>query len=161
MTLPRWDDDERGHGVADASRVVPGADELLGALREPHWVSEDADDHLLPHLRRACERGAVPLRLEGAATEPDGAFVIDLTWLGRHEDVRAVRAAIYALIGEVAESATYIRQRRDAPVGDVDQPIGGDSLFYEVATGMLASDTRFAPHGHVLVLRVNGAFGGA
>jgi hypothetical protein len=26
---------------------------------------------------------------------------------------------------------------------------------------MLASDTRYASHGHVLVLRVNGAFGGA
>jgi hypothetical protein len=74
--------------------------------------------------------------------------------------VRAVRAAIYALIGEVAESATYIRQRRDEPVGDVDQPVGGDSLFYEVATGMLGPDTRYVPHGHVLVLRVNGAFGG-
>ena len=48
----------------------------------------------------------------------------------------------------------------DEPVGDVDQPVGGDSLFYEVATGMLGPDTRYVPHGHVLVLRVNGAFGG-
>jgi hypothetical protein len=40
------------------------------------------------------------------------------------------------------------------------ETIGGDSLFYEVATGMLAPDTHFKPHGHVLVLRVNGAFGG-
>lgn len=58
----------------------------------------------------------------------------------------------------MAESATYIRQRRDEPVGDVDQ-LGGEGLFYEVATGMLGPDTRFAPHGHVLVLRVSGAFG--
>jgi hypothetical protein len=42
----------------------------------------------------------------------------------------------------------------------VDEPVGGDSLFYEVATGMLSPDTRYAPHGHLLVLRVNGAFGG-
>jgi hypothetical protein len=156
----RWDDDARGHGVADGRRVEPGAGELLEALREPDWVAEDSEDHLLPHLRRACERGAVPLRLEGAATESDGAFVVKLGWLGRPEDVRAVRAAVYALIGEVAEGATYIRQRRDQPVGDVDQPAGGTSLFYEVATGMLSPDTRYAPHGHVLVLRVNGAFGG-
>lgn len=160
MNTLRWDDDERGHGVADGRRVEPGAGELLEALREPDWVAEGGEDHLLPHLRRACERGAVPLRLDGSYTDPDGAFVVELGWLGRHEDVRAVRAAVYALIGEVAESATYIRQRRDEPVGDVDQPIGGDSLFYEVATGMLAPDTRFTPHGHVLVLRVNGAFGG-
>jgi hypothetical protein len=86
--------------------------------------------------------------------------VVELAWLGRPEDLRAVRAAVYALVGEVAESATYIRQRRDEPVGDVDQPVGGDTLFYEVATGMLGPDTRLAPHGHVLVLRVNGAFGG-
>jgi hypothetical protein len=112
VTPRRWDDDERGRGVADGRRLEPGAEELLDALREPDWVSEDADDHLLPHLRRACERGAVPLRLEGATTEPDGAFVVQLAWLGRPEDLRAVRAAIYALIGEVAESATYIRQRR-------------------------------------------------
>ena len=156
----RWDDDEQGIGVADGRRVEAGASELLAALREPGWVAEHGDDHLLPHLRRACERGAVPLRLEGSSTDSDGAFVVELRWLGRPEDVRAVRSAVYSLIGEVAESATYIRQRRDQPVGDVDQPIGGDSLFYEVATGMLRPDTRFAPHGHVLVLRVNGAFGG-
>ena len=161
MSTRRWDGDERGRGVADASRVQPGAGELLEALGEPDWVAEDGHDHLLPHLTRACERGAVPFRLEGASTEPDGAFAVDVIWLGRPEDVRAVRSAVYALVGEVAESATYIRQRRDEPVGDVDQPIGGDTLFYEVATGMLDSDTRYAPHGHVLVLRVNGAFGGA
>jgi hypothetical protein len=159
-TSRRWDDDQRGRGFADGRRLEPGAEELLEALREPDWVSEDADGHLLPHLRRASERGAVPLRLEGATTEPDGTFLVELAWLGRPEDVRAVRAAIYALIGEIAESATYIRQRRDEPVGDVDQPVGGDSLFYEVATGMLGPDTRYAPHGHVLVLRVSGAFGG-
>jgi hypothetical protein len=156
----RWDDDVRGRGVADGGRVEAGAGELLQALREPDWVAEAGQDHLLPHLRRACERGAVPLTLEGSYTDPDGAFVVELRWLGRPEDVRAVRAAIYSLVGEVAESATYIRQRRDQPVGDVDQPIGGESIFYEVATGMLGPDTTYTPHGHVLVLRVNGAFGG-
>lgn len=160
MKSMRWDDDERGRGVADGRRIEPGAGELLEALREPDWVAEGGDDHLLPHLRRACERGAVPLRLDGSSTDSDGAFVVDLTWLGRPADVRAVRSAVYSLVGEVAESATYIRQRRDEPVGDVDEPIGGDSLLYEVATGMLTPDTRFTPHGHVLVLRVNGAFGG-
>ena len=91
MSARRWDDDERGHGVADGRRVEAGAGELLEALREHDWVAEDGDDHLLPHLRRACERGAVALRLEGASTEADGAFAVELTWLGRPEDVRAVR----------------------------------------------------------------------
>jgi hypothetical protein len=68
-----------------------------------------------------------------------------------------VRAAAFALIGAVAESATYVRQRRMAADGssppDVDLPGGGEVLF-EVATGMLEPDTSFAAHGHVLLLRV-------
>ena len=58
----------------------------------------------------------------------------------------SLRTAAFTLVGEVAESATYVRQRRD-----------GDEIVYEVGTGMLAADTEFAPHGHVLVLRVRGA----
>jgi hypothetical protein len=158
---PRWDNDARGHGWADGRRLEPGASELVEALRRPDWVAEDADAHLLPHLHRACEQGAVPFRFEGASTDLDGAYAVELAWLGRPEDVRAVRAAAYALIGEVAESASYIRQRRDDAAADVDEPSGDGALVFEVATGMLAPDTHFAPHGHVLVLRVTGAFGAA
>jgi hypothetical protein len=139
----RWDNDERGRGVGDGRRLEPGAVELADALREPDWVAEQPEAHLLPHLRRACERGAVGLRLDGTRTEPDGAFVVELHWPGPRGDVRSLQAAAYALIGEVAESATYIRQRREA-----------EATVYEVGTGMLAPDTTFAPHGHVLVLRV-------
>ena len=139
----RWDTDERGHGVADGRRLEPGAAELTAALREPDWVAEEPEAHLLPNLRRACERGTVGLRLDGTRTEPDGTFVVELHWPGPQGDVRALQGAVYALIGEVAESATYVRQRRDP-----------DATVYEVGTGMLAPDTSFAPHGHVLVLRV-------
>jgi hypothetical protein len=138
----RWDVDERGHGVADGRRLEPGAAELTAALREPDWVAEEPEAHLLPHLRQACEAG-VGLRLDSTRTEPDGAFVVELHWPGPRGDIRALQAAAYALIGAVAESATYIRQRQEA-----------GATVYEVGTGMLAPDTSFAPHGHVLVLRV-------
>jgi hypothetical protein len=49
----------------------------------------------------------------------------------------------------VGESAGYIRQRRESQ--------DGESLTFEVATGLLERDTRFASHGHVLVLHVEAA----
>jgi hypothetical protein len=137
----RWDTDERGRGVGDGRRLEPGAAELLGALREPDWVAEQPEAHLLPHLRRACQNSALGLRLDGTRVDPDGAFVVDLHWAGG--DRRTLTAAAYALIGAVAESATYVREHHER-----------DTTVYEVGTGMLGPDTTFAPHGHVLVLRV-------
>jgi hypothetical protein len=58
-------------------------------------------------------------------------------------ELRAVRAAVFALVGHVAETATYVRQRRSE-----------DGLSFEVVTGMLSTDGSFAPHGHSLVLKV-------
>ncbi len=140
----RWDDDERGHGIADARRLVPGAEELTEAMSRENWVAEQPEAHLLPHLRAFCERDG-RFRLEDARGDDDGAFVIDLAWAGAAGQVGAARAAAFALIGSVAESATYIRQRRETP-----------ALVFEVATGMLAPDAEFAPHGHVLIVRVAG-----
>jgi hypothetical protein len=60
----RWDIDERGRGVADASQFAQGAGELVDAMREPNWVAEEPEAHLLPHLRRACEAADAPLVLE-------------------------------------------------------------------------------------------------
>ncbi|HET7051805.1 MAG TPA: hypothetical protein VFI54_26275 [Solirubrobacteraceae bacterium] len=39
----RWDDDERGHGVADARQLVAGARELVAAFGERDWVAEDPE----------------------------------------------------------------------------------------------------------------------
>jgi hypothetical protein len=120
-------------------------------------VAEDPDDHLLPHLRRACDDEALPLELLGAEVENDAAYSIRLRWQGDARDVRGVRAAAFALIGAVAESATYVRQRSTAADGSVPPDVyrlrDGEVVF-EVATGMLESDTGFATHGHVLLLRV-------
>jgi hypothetical protein len=58
---PRWDSDERGDGVADATALVPGAEELLDAMRRPRWVAEEPEAHLLPHLVQACARAKAVL----------------------------------------------------------------------------------------------------
>jgi hypothetical protein len=61
-------------------------------------------------------------------------------------------AAVFSLIGSFAESATYVRQRRVA--SDCDRlPM---KLQFEVGRGELASDTRFDPHGHAVVINVAG-----
>ena len=49
-----------------------------------------------------------------------------------------IRRSIYALVGSVAESASYVRQRRGA----------GGKLTFEFVTGELGG--RFAPHGHTV-----------
>jgi hypothetical protein len=141
----RWDDDERGHGVGDATRLKPGADELLAAMTLPDWVAEQPDLHLSPHLRAWLEHNDL-FELEDARIEPSGEYVVELSWQGRLGDQAGVRAAAFALLGQVAETATYVRQRRD-----------GDRFRFEVATGLVGGDTHFATHGHVIVLDVRGA----
>lgn len=156
MAEPRWDIDERGAGIGDASALAPGARELLDALTETGWVAEDPDAHLLPHLHRACE--ALPLELDQVATDEAGAYLVSLRWTGACGDARAAREAAFGLIGSIAESATYVRQRRSG-AGDVDRAEPGDDVLFEAATGMLGADTAFASHGHVLALRIRGVFG--
>jgi hypothetical protein len=141
----RWEGDERGRGVGDARRLTPGAQELLAAMAEADWVAEHPDVHLSPHLRGWLEHNDV-FELEGARIEPSGEYVLELRWQGRLGDQRGMRAAAFALLGEVAETATYVRQRRD-----------GDSMLFEAATGLVGSDTHFDSHGHVIVLDVRGA----
>jgi hypothetical protein len=142
----RWDIDERGRGVGDGRRLAPGARELVDALELPEWVAEEPDVHLLPHLERACATEGSPLELEGAEALPDGTYEVRLRWHGGEGSVSTARAAVFCLIGVVAEGATYVRQR------------GGEGeLLFEVGTGMLEGDTDFAPHGHTLLLRLTHA----
>lgn len=147
----RWEGDERGRGVGDAAQLVPGVSELLGALGEPGWVAEDPEVHLRPHIETWCERDG-RLALSGAYTDERHAYVLDLAWRGESVGVGEARAAVFALIGFFAESATYVRQRRDAGGGDPSRPI----LQFEVGTGELAPDAMFSPHGHVVVINVAG-----
>ena len=141
----RWDDDERGHGVGDASQLRPGAEELVAAMGLQNWVAEQPEVHLSPHMRGWLEHNDV-FELEDAHVDPSGAYLVELSWQGRLGDLRGVRAAAFELLGQVAETATYVRQKRE-----------GDRVLFEAATGMGGSDSPFAPHGHVIVLDVRGA----
>lgn len=145
----RWEGDDRGRGVGDGSQLVEGVIELVAALREPLWVAEDPDAHLRPHVEAWC-RADQRLALDGTRIDADGAYVLALGWRGQAGRVAEIRAAVFSLIGSFAESATYVRQRRlrRAADGAVIE------MWFEVGTGELGGDTRFAPHGHAVVIDV-------
>ena len=146
MANHRWDGDERGDGVADATEFLDGAAELIAAMRRPNWVAEEPELHLLPHLERACEE--LPLRIVEARAMDDGSYDVQLAWTGDEPGVGAIRASIFSLLGGIAEPASYIRQRR------TESSDGrGAALIFEVVTGIV-DDAPFKPHGHTLRLRV-------
>lgn len=155
----RWDNDERGTGVGDARRLLDGGLQLTDALARPGWVAEHPETHLLPNLSAWISAISNNLELVSTALGTDGSFEVELHWTGRTRDMRGVRGQVFALIGQVAESATYVRQRGPGP-GDGDDAVERDSVTFEVATGMLDDDTTFAGHGHVLLIRVIGLSGG-
>jgi hypothetical protein len=135
----RWDGDERGHGVAGGEAHLPHARRLVQALERPDWVAEDPQLHLLPHLERAALGLGFGL---GGATQDGATYELRLTWLGE-QGRRPLRRAAHALIGAVAEESTHVAEW-----------VGGDAVVFEVATGMVAEDAHFAPHGHLLRLRI-------
>ena len=139
----RWDTDTRGRGVGDATQLVPGAHELISAFERPHWVAEDPELHLRPHVEAWCAADG-RLSLVGAHSDDLHAYALELEWRGSPAAGKgAVRAAVFSLIGSFAESATYVRQRRD-----------GSGLRFEVGTGELA-DGRYESHGHVVLIDVS------
>jgi hypothetical protein len=139
----RWDDDERGSGIADASQFADDASELVAAMRRPRWIAEEPELHLLPHLERACE--VLPFHIVDARSTPDGAFEVELAWTGEEAGVGVIRAAMFALLGSIAESSSYIRQRRS--------DAHDERLQFDVVTGMV-DEGPFQPHGHTLRFRV-------
>ena len=146
----RWDGDDRGQGIGDATELISGASELVAAFREPSWVAEQPELHLLPHIEAWCREDR---RLELIAAHADGtAYVLELNWHGPPGSVGAARATVFSLIGSFAESATYVRQRRVPSNGDGTAM----KLQFEVGTGELAPDARFEPHGHVVLIHVAG-----
>src|SRR5947209_19342164 len=128
----RWDGDDRGQGIADAARLVPGASELIAAFRQPMWVAEQPELHLLPHIEAWCQQDR-RFALTGAHTDGMDAYVLDFEWHGQARRVGEARAAVFSLIGSFAESATYVRQRR------VEGALGRAAmqLQFEVGTGEL------------------------
>jgi hypothetical protein len=151
VTRRRWDIDERGTGVADATRFGPDVDALAAAMQEPNWVAEEPEAHLLPHLRSAVDASSGLWRLEDVRND-EGLLELVLTWSGRKGGGRqpaGLRADAFALVGTVAEAASLVRERS-----------GGAETIFDITTGMLEGDGSFAPHGHLLRLRIRGVDAG-
>jgi hypothetical protein len=136
----RWDIDERGHGVADAKRLVPEAQVLLAFMAEEQWVTEDPDAHLLPHVRRLAEE--LPAEVVEATIEPDGLLAIELHWTEEWSP-GAATAAAFALLGSFAEEMTYVRKEDSR-----------NEVVLETVTGMV-SEGHFAPHGHTVRIAIS------
>ena len=138
----RWEHDERGGGIGSAVELGADIDELRAAIEHGTWVAEDADAHLLPHLQAACS--ATPSWTLRHAETIGSRFDVHLEWSSTSHSLRELRRDAFALLGAVAESSTYVRQR----VADEG------AVVFDVVTGMVGDDTRFAPHGHVIRLVV-------
>jgi hypothetical protein len=133
----RWDTDDRFTGVADASSFAPAIEDLAALARRPGWVAEDPESHLVPHLQDADVPG---LRLLGC--QPDGDGVLHVTAEYREGDSRGeIRRHAWALIARVAELDTSVRERGD-----------GDTIVFDVVTGIPENAGRFATHGHTIRL---------
>jgi hypothetical protein len=135
---PRWDGDQRGIGIGDGRWIEDDVLSLLEALSAPAWVTEDPDLHLLPHLQRAC--AADGSRFTIASHElRDTVYTVVLNWNGSLNNRGQIRAAVYALLGEISEGVSFIRQR-----------IGDGQIEFVACTGMLDGDGPFAAHGHLI-----------
>jgi hypothetical protein len=143
MERERWDADERGRGIASGEAFVEQLTELTDLMGDPGWVAEEPDAHLLPHLKAACDEPGSPLRLDGARSAGE-IFVVDLSTREPDLSTGRLRSAAITLAASFAEESTNIRQRRD-----------GDVLEFDIATGTSPDDARFAPHGHLVRLRVH------
>jgi hypothetical protein len=73
----RWEGDETGHGIGDASTFAPDVGRLLDEMAAPDWVSEEPEVHLLPHLRAACDSPDSPFAIDSAALD-GSVFVVTL-----------------------------------------------------------------------------------
>ena len=138
----RWEHDERGEGIGSAAESSTDIDELRAAAEHATWVAEDPDAHLLPHLRAACSASSTWTLRHAEAVGP--RFDVHLEWNSTSPSQRNLVRDAFALLGAVAESSTYVRQR----VTD-DGPV-----VFDAVTGMIGDDTPFAPHGHVIRLVV-------
>ena len=137
----RWEGDEHGRGIGDGRALAPNVQRLLDALTEPHWLAEEPEAHLLPHL----EHGARPWQLVDADVVDGGVYQVTLTREGGPARLGGVRPEAFAIIGRLAEKTTCITER-----------LVGDTVEYEVATGILEGDTHWLPHGHLLRLVLTG-----
>jgi hypothetical protein len=139
----RWDNDDTGHGVANAAPFVPNLELLIGMMVTEDWVAEDPELHLLPHIEATI---AAEQRFDLKSMETlDGCFVVDLEWLRSAGSWAELETDVFRLIASFSESTTSIHKTwTDAEVE------------YQVTTGTLPGDGPFATHGHTLLIRVGG-----
>ncbi len=73
----------------------------------------------------------------------DGVVDFEAVWAGEWGAWGAIRAGVFSLLGSIAESTSHIRQRTFE-----------DRVEFEMATGTFSEGSPFAPHGHLIRLRV-------
>ena len=110
---------------------------------EPGWVAEQPDVHLLPHIERACSAVGT-FRILAERLE-ETVYVIVLDWSPPEPSSRRLRSDIFCLLASFVESSTHVRQR-----------VLADAVEFDVTTGMLADETHFRTHGHLVRFRVEG-----
>jgi hypothetical protein len=141
---PRWEGDERGRGIADASGRAADVAAFADRMRDSGWVAEDPEAHLAHHLVRACAMAPSELSLL-EMREDDGELVVSVR-LREPGTFQDTRGAVMRLVGHVSEGSTFVRERRSE-----------DALEFEVATGMTPGEGGFTGHGHTLRILVQDA----
>jgi hypothetical protein len=131
----RWDNDTKGVGARDGTPAAESVEHLLDTLGMPGWVAEEPEVHLLPHVERTLEELGVPLL---SAVVVNG--VLELVVALGDRPRTAARYVAFALVASFAETSTHVRE--------VEQGV------FEVVTGMLPGDGDFAPHGHLVTIRL-------
>ncbi len=136
----RWDTDERGEGIADARAALPAIAELADLAARERWVAEDPEAHLLPGLR---DRIAITgLRLDEVTVDVGGVLRLRLTTATRLSR-REIRQSVWSILGGAVEMTTHVLETND-----------GDTVSFDVVTGMAESPGQFATHGHTLRVEV-------
>jgi hypothetical protein len=139
----RWDGDERGRGVASAAPFAPGVAALQEQLAADDWITEDPHAHLMPHIARACS--VLPdMSLVETHVGDDGVLEVVVDWQPT-VDSPTLTYRVYGLIGSFAEPSTHVAQHSV-----------GDTVEYDVVTGVLPAQTHFRTHGHLVRFRVVG-----
>jgi len=140
----RWEGDAKGHGIDDGRWIAPDVEALLTELVSFGWIAEEPEAHLQPHLRDACDAAGSPWIVHEAALAGP-VFAVSLEWARPGGTWRELRTDVFALLGRIVESTTFVRQR-----------VTEDMVEFWCATGMLSGDTSFASHGHLILLLIGG-----
>lgn len=139
----RWEGDERGHGVANGAWIREDVAALGNALADSAWIAERVAELLLPSLQRAVDESDERWQIIDTSVV-EHVLKLELGWSVPGPSFRQLRADVFALLGHIAESATFVQQS-----------VAAESVHYRVTTGEPANG-QFAPHGHLLELTISG-----